>query len=575
VDRVPFAVEAVRSALDQSYSAKEVIVVVDRVHGLWTALQGAMPPGVVMMENNEGYGLSNARNTGVLATAAEFVAFLDDDAVADHDWLARILARFDDPLVAAAGGKAIPFWLGSGQRPSWLAEEFDWVVGCTYKGFAQDRTFVRNIHGSNMCFRRSVFELVGLFEPLVGGPVAGDDTELCLRIIARPEGFRIAYEPTAVVYHKVPVERQTIRYLLSNSFDEGRGKAIIRMLHRGQRSALSSEKGYLSLLLRGFFPGRFRSLLLRGDSRSGRQLAAGILSVAAVAVGHATSRIVYPFIRYRVIRHRAQTRNVRGPAGGMYRAATGGGGGVNGTRPAVTALICALNEEASIPWVLNRIPADVNEIILVDGHSSDRTVEVAKQVRPGIKVYFQPGKGKGDALRFGFSKATGDIIVTVDADGQNDPQELWKLVEPIIHEGYDLVKGSRFQLGLPKGMVWYRMFGNWFLTMAANVLYGVKFTDVCSGFNAFPRAALERIRYQELGRHDYELVVYFRALRAGLRIKEVGNFDRGRVAGESKMPTWHTGWNNFKIIVRERFRRPPEPIYASRRIEPQSREFKE
>ncbi len=228
----------------------------------------------------------------------------------------------------------------------------------------------------------------------------------------------------------------------------------------------------------------------------------------------------------------------------------------SGRENGISVLVCTMNEEQAIGWVLRRIPADVDEIIMIDGHSTDRTVEVAQRTRPEVKVFLQPGKGKGDALRYGFSKAGGDIVITLDADGQNDPAELGSLVDPIIREGYDLVKGSRFKQGLPLGMPWHRVLGNWFLAMTASLLYGVRFTDVCSGFNAFPRSTLQRIRYETMGSHDYELVLYFRAIRAGLRIKEVGNIDRGRVAGESKMPSWHTGWNNLRIIFREKFHSP-------------------
>jgi len=218
----------------------------------------------------------------------------------------------------------------------------------------------------------------------------------------------------------------------------------------------------------------------------------------------------------------------------------------------VSVLICTLNEAQTIRWVLERIPPWVDEILIVNGHSTDGTIEVAKTACPLVRVLLQPGKGKGDALRYGFSHATGDIIVTIDADGQNDPAELRSMIDPILSEGFDLVKGSRFKLGIPREMPWHRVLGNWFLATTASLLYGVRFTDVCSGFNAFPRTTLGRIRYETMGPHDYELVLYFRAIRAGLRIREVGNIDRGRIAGESKMPSWHTGWNNLKIIFRER-----------------------
>jgi len=104
--------------------------------------------------------------------------------------------------------------------------------------------------------------------------------------------------------------------------------------------------------------------------------------------------------------------------------------------PKITALICALNEEENLLHVLPKIPGWVDEILLVDGHSTDRTVEVARQLNPDVKVLYQPGKGKGDALKCGIKHATGDIIVTLDADGSTDPEEMPKFIEPLL-DGYD------------------------------------------------------------------------------------------------------------------------------------------
>jgi glycosyltransferase involved in cell wall biosynthesis len=89
-----------------------------------------------------------------------------------------------------------------------------------------------------------------------------------------------------------------------------------------------------------------------------------------------------------------------------------------------TVLICTLNEEKNLPHVLPRIPQWVDEVLLIDGHSTDQTVEVAKKLRQDIRVLYQPGKGKGDALKYGIQHASGDIIITLDADGATDPCEI-------------------------------------------------------------------------------------------------------------------------------------------------------
>ncbi len=154
------------------------------------------------------------------------------------------------------------------------------------------------------------------------------------------------------------------------------------------------------------------------------------------------------------------------------------------SKPRVTVLICTLNEEATISHALSKVPPWVHEVLLVDGHSSDSTVDVARQFRSDIRVFYQPGKGKGDALRLGIQNASGDIIVTLDADGQTDPEEMAKFVEPLL-TGYDWVKGSRLAYGRPPNMSWHRWFGNKVLAITSNILHGTRYTDICSGYNAF------------------------------------------------------------------------------------------
>ncbi|MFQ5872300.1 MAG: glycosyltransferase family 2 protein [Dehalococcoidia bacterium] len=222
--------------------------------------------------------------------------------------------------------------------------------------------------------------------------------------------------------------------------------------------------------------------------------------------------------------------------------------------PPISVIICTLNEEQCLPHVLPRIPSYVSEVILVDGHSTDRTVEVAKGLRADIKVFLQPGKGKGTALRYGFQHAVGDIIVTLDADGTTDPEEMDNFVRPLL-QGYDFVKGSRFRRSRAVGMPRHRVFGNWVLATTANVLFGTCFTDICSGYNAFWRSILQRVDFESGAASDVESTLSLRVVKARLKILEVAHQDNGRVAGESKMPSLREGWNNLTTIVRERVKR--------------------
>ena len=223
------------------------------------------------------------------------------------------------------------------------------------------------------------------------------------------------------------------------------------------------------------------------------------------------------------------------------------------TGPKITALICTLNEAANLPDLLPRIPDWVDEVLLVDGHSVDETVEIARKLRPEIRVLFQPGKGKGDALRYGIKQASGDIVVTLDADGTTDPEDLSRFVEPLL-SGYDFVKGSRFSRGLPANKPKHRMFGNFLIAMTFNVLYFRMYTDLCSGYNAFWKKSLEGVSLSG-GYFEDEPLINARIAKAGLKTKEVGHLDKGRTGGESKAPAWRQGFGAIKTIVKERFRR--------------------
>ncbi|MBA7506259.1 Undecaprenyl-phosphate mannosyltransferase [subsurface metagenome] len=221
-------------------------------------------------------------------------------------------------------------------------------------------------------------------------------------------------------------------------------------------------------------------------------------------------------------------------------------------RPKVTTLICTLNEEANLPQVLPKIPEWVDEVLLVDGHSIDNTVELAKRLRPNIRILYQPGRGKGDALKYGCKHAQGDIIVTLDADGTTDPKEIPKFIEPLLN-GYDFAKGTRFLHGHPLNMPLYRRFGNWVLVTTANILHGTKYTDICSGYNAFWKEILERIELSSKG-FEMEQEMNVKIKKAGLKVTEVTCNDMGRFSGGSKVSIFKQGLKDLITILRERFR---------------------
>src|ERR1700748_2528690 len=158
-----------------------------------------------------------------------------------------------------------------------------------------------------------------------------------------------------------------------------------------------------------------------------------------------------------------------------------------GTSPTVSVVIPALNEERNLPHVFAELPAGISEVILVDGGSVDRTVAVARELRPDVIVVRQTRTGKGNALACGFAASKGDIIVMIDADGSTDPREIPLFVQE-LKDGADFVKGSRFAAGgHSHDITKLRKLGNDGLNLVVNVLFGTSFPDLCYGYTAFWR----------------------------------------------------------------------------------------
>ncbi|WP_222870564.1 glycosyltransferase family 2 protein [Micromonospora sp. MP36] len=228
-------------------------------------------------------------------------------------------------------------------------------------------------------------------------------------------------------------------------------------------------------------------------------------------------------------------------------------------RQTVSVVIPTLNEEKNIAWVLERMPPIVDEVLLVDGHSSDRTVEVARAIRPDIVVLTQHCRGKGDALRVAFAAATGDLIVMIDADGSMDPGEIHRFVTPLMN-GYDFVKGSRFLAGGGStDLTPLRRSGNQVLVRLTNSFFLVRFTALCYGVLSFRRDCLPALALTAHGFEiETELVVH--ALKANLRIAEVPSNELPRRCGISNLRTFRDGQRVLRTLIRERVVRRPRPV---------------
>jgi glycosyltransferase involved in cell wall biosynthesis len=220
----------------------------------------------------------------------------------------------------------------------------------------------------------------------------------------------------------------------------------------------------------------------------------------------------------------------------------------------VSVIIPALNEEENLPYVFARLPQGLHELIVVDGHSTDNTIAVARRLRPDARIVMQTGHGKGNALAAGFAVCTGDIVVTLDADGSADAAEIPRFVAALLH-GADFVKGSRFaQGGASSDITVVRRVGNQALNALVNALYGTSYTDLCYGYNAFWARCLPYIDVDCDG-FEVETLMNVRVAKAGLVIHEVPSFERERVYGESNLNAMRDGLRVLRTIGIERVAR--------------------
>ena len=233
----------------------------------------------------------------------------------------------------------------------------------------------------------------------------------------------------------------------------------------------------------------------------------------------------------------------------------------------VSVVIPARNEVHNLPHVLSGLPTGLHEVILVDGHSTDDTIGVALRVRPDIKIIQQTRRGKGNALACGFAAITGDVVVTLDADGSADPGEISAFVAALA-AGAEFAKGTRFdQGGGSHDITRLRKVGNAALSGLVNVLFRTRYTDLCYGYNAFRVHLLPLLDLPPTeppcdsaadmlwgDGFEIETLINVRVARAGVVITEVGSIELPRLHGVSNLRAVPDGIRVLRTILAERRR---------------------
>ncbi|HEV2373507.1 MAG TPA: glycosyltransferase family 2 protein [Streptosporangiaceae bacterium] len=237
--------------------------------------------------------------------------------------------------------------------------------------------------------------------------------------------------------------------------------------------------------------------------------------------------------------------------------------GDDGRGPKISVVIPTLNEARNLPHVFAQLPANLHEVIVVDGHSRDGTLTVARELRPDVRIVIQTRRGKGNALACGFAAATGDVIVMLDADGSANPGEIPQFVKALM-EGADFAKGTRFAKGGGSADITrLRSAGNAVLSGMVNALYGTRYSDLCYGYNVFWRHIVPLLDLDvssltpEDGRRlrgdgfEIETLINIRVAGAGLAVTEVPSFEHARIHGASNLNAVKDGLRVLRTIITE------------------------
>ncbi len=218
----------------------------------------------------------------------------------------------------------------------------------------------------------------------------------------------------------------------------------------------------------------------------------------------------------------------------------------------ITTIIPCLNEEQGIERVLRAMPEFVDEVIVVDNNSTDRTSDVAAAL--GAKVVREEVRGYGRAYKRGFADATGDLIITLDGDQSYPVDALSYLIEAFLHHEVDFLNASRFPVRDRRAMSFKHKLGNLVLSIAMSVLFFRWVRDSQSGMWVFRREILKDMKLESDGMAFSEEIKIEALLNPRIRFGEISIMYTSRL-GEIKLNPWRDGFQNLAFLLKKRFMR--------------------
>ncbi|MDX1748619.1 MAG: glucosyl-dolichyl phosphate glucuronosyltransferase, partial [Halobacteriales archaeon] len=292
MERYDVFCECLESVLAQTHAPLEVVVVVDGNQPLFDRVREEFDTDEVqplvddlhIHGHDDTRGISYSRTKGAVLASGEIVAFIDDDAVAEPDWIDELVGVYESTDAIAVGGQVAPDWVT--EKPDFFPDEFYWLIGCDERDFADDGEELRNTYGSNISYRREAFLQVGGYDTNTGRKgdrhVQAHEAPVGVRLLAE-FGQGVLYCETAVVHHRLFDYRGDFRWLVKRAFLQGFSKRIFNVLYP---DAPNSEGAFLRALLFQWVPARLGELLRRPTVSKLKQLGAIVVFTAAVGVGY-------------------------------------------------------------------------------------------------------------------------------------------------------------------------------------------------------------------------------------------------------------------------------------------------